>query len=79
MPPPRPLSALLLASLFPVSAWLIVWPLTTHLPLPALSASLGFSILAFLSTLFLVPALGPAFVKVGLKGRDMLKQSREEM
>ena len=79
MPPPRPLSAPLLASLLPVAIGLIVRPLMTHLPLAALSASLGFAVLAFLSTLFLVPALGPAFVKAGLKGQDLLKQSREEM
>ncbi|KAF8574895.1 N-acetylglucosaminephosphotransferase [Ramaria rubella] len=79
MPPPRPLSPLLLGALLPISGWFILRPLTTPLPLAALSASLGFSILAFLSTLFLIPALGPAFVKVGLKGRDLLKKSNEHI
>ncbi|KAF8526101.1 N-acetylglucosaminephosphotransferase [Gautieria morchelliformis] len=79
MPPPRSLSPLLLAALLPVSGWLIVRPLITPLPLAALSASLGFSVLAFLSSLFLVPALGPAFLSVGLKGRDLLKKSREDI
>lgn len=54
-------------------------PLTTPLPLGALSASVGFSILAFVSSLTLVPALGPAFVRVGLKGRDLLKKEKEDM
>jgi UDP-N-acetylglucosamine--dolichyl-phosphate N-acetylglucosaminephosphotransferase len=79
MPPPRSLSPLLLAALLPVSGWLIVRPLSTPLPFAALSASLGFSVLAFLSSLFLVPALGPAFLNVGLKGKDLLKKSREDM
>ena len=79
MPPPRTLSPLLLAALLPISGWLIVRPLITPLPLAALSASLGFSILAFLTSLFLIPALGPAFVKVGLKGKDLLKNSKDDM
>ncbi|KAF8527515.1 N-acetylglucosaminephosphotransferase [Hysterangium stoloniferum] len=73
MPPPRPLHPLLVTALFPIGSWLIVRPLMTPLALGALSASLGFSILAFVATIFLVPALGHKFVGVGLKGRDLLK------
>lgn len=73
-PRPRPLSRVLLFGLVPVATWYIVRPLLDPVPpLPALYTSVGFSILAFLSTLYLVPALGPTFVKANLKGRDLLK------
>ena len=61
-------------SLIPVGAWLLIRPLLDPLPpLPAFHASLGFAIFAFLSTVYLVPSLGPTFVKANLKGRDLLK------
>ncbi len=50
--------------------------LVTLLPptaFPALEASVGFSLLAFVMALFIIPAMGPAFIEKGLKGRDMLK------
>ena len=42
-------------------------------PLPAFHAALGFAIFAFVITVYLVPALGPTFVKARLSGRDLLK------
>lgn len=70
----RPLSSVLLFSLVPVGAWLLVRPLLDPLPpLPAFHAALGFSIFAFLSTVYLVPALGETFIKARLSGRDLLK------
>ena len=42
-------------------------------PLPAFHAALGFAIFAFVITVYLVPALGPTFVKARLSGKDLLK------
>lgn len=71
---PRPLSKFLLMSLVPVASWFVVRPLLDPVPpLPALWASVGFSIFAFIAALYLVPALGPTFVKANLKGKDLLK------
>lgn len=68
------MSPVLLFGLVPVAAWFIARPFLDPVPaLPALHASFGFSIFAFLSTLYLVPTLGPIFVKANLKGRDLLK------
>ncbi len=70
----RPLPSLLFFSLLPIGTWFLVRPLLDPLPpLPAFHACLGFSIFAFLATVYLVPALGPTFVKADLKGRDLLK------
>lgn len=50
-----------------------------HLPIPnasafpALEACVGFSILAFLASVYAIPALSEAFMEKGLKGRDLLK------
>ena len=72
--PTRRLPSVLLFSLIPVAAWFVVRPLIDPVPpLPALYASVGFSIFALLATIYLVPALGPTFVKADLKGRDLLK------
>ncbi|KAF9021083.1 N-acetylglucosaminephosphotransferase [Hymenopellis radicata] len=71
---PRPLPAVLFLGLVPIGAWFIVRPLLDPIPLiPALYTSLGFSIFAFLSTIYLVPSLGSTFVKANFKGRDLLK------
>ncbi|KZT09324.1 N-acetylglucosaminephosphotransferase [Laetiporus sulphureus 93-53] len=71
---PRALPKILLFALAPVAMWLLLRPLLDPAPtLPALHASLGFSIFAFMGTLYLVPALGSTFVKANLKGRDLLK------
>lgn len=72
--PARRLPSVLLFSLVPVAAWFVVRPLVDPVPpVPALYASVGFSIFALLATIYLVPALGPTFVKANLKGRDLLK------
>lgn len=71
---PRPLPTILLASLVPIAAWFVIRPLIDPVPsLPSLYTSVAFSIFALLATLYLVPALGPTFVKANLKGRDLLK------
>ncbi|KAI0036492.1 N-acetylglucosaminephosphotransferase [Vararia minispora EC-137] len=71
---PRPLPSVLLFSVVPVASWFIVRPLITPVPpLPALHVSVGISMLTLLSAIYLVPALGPTFVKANLKGRDLLK------
>jgi UDP-N-acetylglucosamine--dolichyl-phosphate N-acetylglucosaminephosphotransferase len=71
---PRHLPSVLLFSLVPVAAWFVVRPLVEPVPpLPALYVSFGLSIFALLATIYLVPALGPTFVKANLKGRDLLK------
>jgi UDP-N-acetylglucosamine--dolichyl-phosphate N-acetylglucosaminephosphotransferase len=73
LPARRPPSILLL-SLVPVAAWFVARPLVDPVPpLPALYASFGFSLFALVATIYLVPALGPTFVKANLKGRDLLK------
>lgn len=71
---PRPLPRVLLFTLAPTAVWFLVRPLIEPAPaLPALYAAFGFSILAFLGSLYLVPALGPTFIRANLKGRDLLK------
>jgi UDP-N-acetylglucosamine--dolichyl-phosphate N-acetylglucosaminephosphotransferase len=71
---PRRLPKVLLLGLLPVAAWFILRPLLDPVPsLPALHASLGLAILAFVSAMYLVPALGPTFVDARLFGRDLLK------
>jgi UDP-N-acetylglucosamine--dolichyl-phosphate N-acetylglucosaminephosphotransferase len=73
-PRPRPLPPVLLLSLVPVALWFVGRPLLDPAPpLPALHASLGFSIFAFVAALYLVPALGPILIKARLSGRDLLK------
>jgi len=74
-PKPRPLSGFfLLGVLVPIAFWFIIRPFLDPVPpVPALYTSLGFSILAFVTTLYLVPSLGPAFIQANLKGRDLLK------
>ncbi|KZT64628.1 N-acetylglucosaminephosphotransferase [Daedalea quercina L-15889] len=71
---PRPLPRVLLLTLIPTACWLLLRPLLDPSPpLPALHASVGFSIFALLGALYLVPALGSTFVHANLKGRDLLK------
>lgn len=79
--PPRPLPWLLPAAIVPVAAGLIAHPLLVHTPhsFPALEISAGFSLLAFIGCLYVVPALGPAFAAKGLSGRDMLKSSGSQV
>jgi UDP-N-acetylglucosamine--dolichyl-phosphate N-acetylglucosaminephosphotransferase len=64
----------------PLSLALIVFPIVKEdVPLGPLYASLGFSLLAFASTMYLIPAVGPLFIQRNLKGRDLLKSNRQEM
>ncbi|KAF5338885.1 hypothetical protein D9611_008778 [Ephemerocybe angulata] len=73
-PVPRPLPNALLLGLIPVASWFVIRPLIDPVPqVPAIYSSIGFSLFAFLITIYLVPALGPTFVKANLKGRDLLK------
>jgi len=75
--PPRPLPPVLLFGLVPVGAWFIVRPFIEPIPpLPALYTSLGFSVFALLATLYIIPAVGPAFIKANLKGIDLLKTDK---
>ncbi|KAJ7758481.1 UDP-N-acetylglucosamine-dolichyl [Mycena maculata] len=76
MPPPRPLPSVLLFGLIPVAAWFVVRPFIEPVPLPALYTSIGFSIFALLATLYIIPAVGPAFIKANLKGIDLLKTDK---
>ncbi|KAI0081567.1 N-acetylglucosaminephosphotransferase [Panus rudis PR-1116 ss-1] len=79
-PGPRPLPRALLFTLLPIGSWLLVRPLLDPFPpLPALHAALGFSIFAFLATIYLVPSLGPTFVRARLFGRDLLKPYDSEI
>lgn len=48
-------------------------PLPPHPAFPALQANIGFSLLAFVGSVLVVPYVGQAFVEKGLKGRDLLK------
>lgn len=71
---PRTLPKLLLFTLVPTASWFLLRPLLEPAPpLPALHASVGFSIFALLGSLYLVPALGSTFIRANLKGRDLLK------
>ncbi|KAG8935546.1 tunicamycin resistance protein [Tulasnella sp. 418] len=74
--PQRKVPKALVFALLPVSVGLIAVPfLYQSATLPFLSASVGFSILALIITITLVPTLGPAFLDANLKGRDLLKRS----
>ena len=76
----RSVPLVLLFGLVPVATWFIVRPLLDPVPpLGTLYTSVGFSIFAFLATLYLVPALGPTFVKANLKGIDLLKVDKTPM
>ncbi|EKM79398.1 hypothetical protein AGABI1DRAFT_74400 [Agaricus bisporus var. burnettii JB137-S8] len=71
---PRPLPTILLVGLVPIACWFIARPLIDPIPpMPALYASLGMSIIAFLATVYLIPRLGPVFIAADLKGKDLLK------
>ncbi|KAJ2935193.1 hypothetical protein H1R20_g1918, partial [Candolleomyces eurysporus] len=73
-PTPRPLPKVLLFGILPVALWFVIRPLIDPIPpVPAIYTSIGFSLLAFLITIYLIPALGQTFIKANLKGRDLLK------
>ncbi|TCD69033.1 tunicamycin resistance protein [Steccherinum ochraceum] len=70
----RGLSTAVLSVLIPFGSWLLIRSLLDPVPpIPALIASLGYAIFAFLAVAYLIPRLGPSFVKANLKGRDLLK------
>ncbi|KAF9077584.1 UDP-N-acetylglucosamine-dolichyl [Rhodocollybia butyracea] len=70
---PRPLPPTIIFGLVPIASWFIVRPFLEPVPsLPGLYTSIGFSVFALITTLYLVPALGPTF-KTKLSGRDLLK------
>lgn len=69
----------LLSVSIPLSMSLAWQPLVNDVKFPQIYASLAFSIIAFTATLAIIPRLGPAFVKIGLKGRDLLKKSTDDM
>ncbi|KAF7299059.1 UDP-N-acetylglucosamine--dolichyl-phosphate N-acetylglucosaminephosphotransferase [Mycena indigotica] len=75
MPPPRPLpSTPLLVGLLAIATWFVVRPFVDPFPpLPTLYTSVGFSLYALLATLYVIPAVGPAFIRANLKGVDLLK------
>ncbi|TFK94139.1 N-acetylglucosaminephosphotransferase [Polyporus arcularius HHB13444] len=71
---PRRLPKVIPYALLPTAFWFLLRPLVDPAPpLPALHASLGFSLLALLASLYLIPALGQTFIRANLKGRDLLK------
>lgn len=78
---PRKLpSKLVLAILLQIAAWFIVRPLLDPAPaLPSLFTSVGFSFVAFLATLYIIPLLEPTFLKAGLKGKDRAKVYDDDM
>lgn len=76
----RGLTTTQLSILIPIGSWLLIRPLLDPLPpVPALHASLGFSVFAFVAVAYLIPKLGPVFVKANLKGRDLLKTYDDPM
>jgi len=55
-------------------------PATSHpVHYEAVYASVVCSTIAFAVTIWSIPKLGPSFVKVGLKGRDLLKISTDDV
>ncbi|KAJ7069862.1 UDP-N-acetylglucosamine-dolichyl [Mycena amicta] len=75
MPAPRPLpSTPLLVGLLASATWFVVRPFVEPFPpLPTLYTSVGFSLYALLATLYVIPAVAPAFIRANLKGVDLLK------
>lgn len=83
--PGRPLPVLFISTLIPIALTLILHPLipvfglTEYFPFPpqptfpALQANVGFSILALVGALLVIPKVTPAFLAKGIKGRDLLK------
>lgn len=55
-------------------------PATSHpVHYEAVYASVVCSTIAFAVTIYAIPKLGPSFVKVGLKGRDLLKKTTDDV
>lgn len=77
--PRRVALAPLLSVTIPLSLSLAWQPLVHDVKFPQIYASLAFSVLAFTLTVSLIPRFGPALVKIGLKGRDLLKKSTDDV
>ncbi|KAG8857331.1 tunicamycin resistance protein [Tulasnella sp. 330] len=76
-PPRRKAQKALVSVLFPVALSLIAVPFVyPSSNLPFLASSLGFSILALLTTITLIPALQGSFLQADLKGKDLLKRTQ---
>jgi hypothetical protein len=69
----------LLSVSIPLAASLAWQPLVHSVKFPQIYASLAFSVVAFVVTLVLIPRFGSAFVNAGLKGRDLLKKSLDDV
>jgi len=69
----------LLSVSIPLSLSLAWQPLVHNVKFPQIYASLAFSVIAFIVTLALIPRFGSAFVKIGLRGRDLLKKSTDDV
>lgn len=76
---PRPIPLLPVLALVPLAGILIFRPLLVPLSMGTLQASFGFAIMAFIATLVIIPAVGNKFIKVGIKGRDLLKVGGGDM
>ncbi|KAG8833090.1 tunicamycin resistance protein [Serendipita sp. 399] len=72
-------TAPLLSVIIPLALSLAWQPLVHDVKFPQIYASLAISLIAFVATLLLIPWLGPTFVKAGLKGRDLLKKSMDDV
>lgn len=77
--PRRVVLAPLLSVLIPLTASLAWQPFVHDVRFPQIYASLAISVLAFLATIILIPRFGPSFVRIGLKGRDLLKTSTDDV
>lgn len=69
----------LLSVLIPLAASLAWQPFVNDVKFPQVYASLAISVLAFLVTIIIIPRFGPSFVRIGLKGRDLLKTSSDDV
>lgn len=65
--------------LLPVVAAVGVLPTLHSAHQDAVYASVAYSTIAFAVTIYVIPRLGPSFVKIGLKGRDLLKESTDDV
>lgn len=63
--------------LFLVSALIVAYSLIfkSNQTNQILQSAFGFSIISFLSTLIMIPIIGPSFIKIGLKGKDLSKKN----
>jgi hypothetical protein len=69
----------LLSITVPLALSLAWQPIMHDVKFPQIYASLAFSVLAFVATITLIPRFGSTFVKAGLRGRDLLKKSSDDV